>query len=87
MECNMKFCQSCGMPLMEEGMFGTNNDGSKNEDYCVYCYEKGSFKDDMTMEQMIQFCIPHMVKANPDITEEQARKSMEEFFPTLKRWK
>ncbi len=32
-----KFCQSCGMPLVEE-ILGTNADGSKNEDYCVYCY-------------------------------------------------
>ena len=30
-----KFCQSCGMPLTEE-VLGTNADGSKNEDYCMY---------------------------------------------------
>ena len=34
----MKFCQSCGMPLTEE-VLGTNADGSKNEDYCMYCYK------------------------------------------------
>ncbi len=31
-----KFCQSCGMPLTDE-ILGTNADGSKNEDYGIYC--------------------------------------------------
>ena len=35
-----KFCQSCGMPLTED-VLGTNADGSKNEDYCMYCYKDG----------------------------------------------
>ena len=34
---DQKFCQSCGMPLTED-VLGTNADGSKNEDYCMYCY-------------------------------------------------
>ena len=33
---NQKFCQSCAMPLTDE-LFATNADGSKNEDYCMYC--------------------------------------------------
>jgi len=36
-----KFCQSCGMPLTEEA-YGTEKDGSKNVEYCHYCYEVGS---------------------------------------------
>ena len=43
-----KFCQSCGMPLTEE-VLGTNADGSKNEDYCMYCYKDGKFLQDCTM--------------------------------------
>lgn len=87
MDCNTKYCQSCAMPLAGEELFGTNSDESKNEDYCMYCYEKGEFKGDMTMEEMIEFCIPHMVKANLNMTEQEARKRMKVFFPTLKRWK
>lgn len=45
----MKFCQSCGMP-MNEHVLGTNADGSKNEDYCMYCYKDGQFLQDCTME-------------------------------------
>jgi conserved domain protein len=39
------------------------------------------------MEEMIEICVPHVVKANKDMNEDSARKMMMEFFPTLKRWK
>lgn len=81
------YCQSCGMPLIDEKEFGTNKDESKNNEYCIYCFEKGAFKGDMTMEQMIEFCVPHMVKANPHMNEEEAKENLQRFFPTLKRWK
>ena len=50
-----KFCQSCGMPLTED-VLGTNADGSKNEDYCMYCYRDGHFLQDCTMDEMIEHC-------------------------------
>lgn len=81
------YCQSCGMPLIDEKEIGTNKDGSKNNEYCIYCFEQGAFKDDMTMEQMIDFCVPHMVKANPNMNEKEAKENLERFFPTLKRWR
>lgn len=74
------------MPMDAEEMKGTNNDGSKNEEYCTYCYKDGKFTGDMTMEQMIDFCVKPMVEHNKGMTEEQARKMMNEFFPKLKRW-
>lgn len=84
---NMKYCQSCGMPLDETGeLFGTNADGTKNEDYCVYCYKDGAFTADITMEQMIDFCVPHVVAASEGMTEEAAKKMMQEIYPKLKRW-
>ena len=45
----MKFCQSCGMPLTPE-ILGTNADGSKNEEYCIYCYKDGAFTGDFNMD-------------------------------------
>jgi hypothetical protein len=84
---NTIFCQSCGMPLSKDDDFGTNTNGSKNEEYCAYCYKDGKFTRDITMDGMIDICVPFMVEANKDMTEEQARKSMLEWFPTLKRWK
>lgn len=83
----MKFCQSCGIPLENLDLHGTNGDGSKNEDYCHYCFKDGSFTQDETMEQMIEICVPFVSKGNPWPDEETARKAMLEIFPNLKRWK
>lgn len=83
----MTFCQSCAMPLTAEDQKGTEADGSLSPHYCKYCYDKGKFLQDMTMEEMIAFCAPHMAKANPGMTEEQAKEQMCSFFPQLLRWK
>jgi hypothetical protein len=68
-------------------MYGTNADGSKSQDYCEYCYVNGAFTSDSSMEEMIEFCVPHVVNANAGMSEGEARKMMEGFFPMLKRWK
>ena len=54
-EVQMRFCQSCGMPLINN-VLGTNADGSKNEDYCMYCYKDGKFLQECTMDDMIEHC-------------------------------
>lgn len=84
---DMKFCQSCGMPLGPGTAHGTEADGSPSEDYCSYCYKEGSFAGEMTMEEMIDFCAPMMAQANPGMTQDQAKAQMHQFFPMLKRWK
>lgn len=83
---NMKFCQSCAMPMESDEIFGTNSDGSKNEDYCIYCFKDGEFTSDMNMEEMMNFCIEKMVEVHPDIDRQQATAMMSETFPKLKRW-
>jgi hypothetical protein len=84
MEQNL--CQSCGMPLNEEKDFGKNADGSKNEEYCCYCFPNGKFSKDETMEEMIESCIPFMLDDGcPNA--ETARTKMMEYIPYLKRWK
>lgn len=85
-----RFCQSCGMPLTEDNR-GTEADGSRSEDYCIYCYKDGRFTQDMTMEQMIDFCAQFTDEINRQsgqhLTQEQAKEMMRKFFPHLKRWK
>ncbi len=78
------FCQSCGMPLTED-ILGTNADGSKNADYCSYCYKDGKFTGDWTMDQMIDYCAP-MMADGAGMTQEKAKEQMRAFFPQLKRW-
>ena len=84
------FCQSCGIPLTDE-LLGTNTDGSKNEEYCIYCYKDGAFTSDCTMDEMIEFCAQFVDEVNKNmpkpLTKEEYKQMMREFFPTLKRWK
>ena len=80
------FCQSCGMPLMNNEVLGTEKDGSTSEDFCKFCYDKGDFVEEMTMEDMINFCAPKVAEIQ-SIDIKEAKKQMEEFFPKLKRWK
>ena len=83
----MKFCQSCGMPLQAEDQWGTNADGSLNEEYCCYCYQKGAFTQDYTMEEMIGHCLQFLDEFNREAdvprTREQALAEMRQFFPAL----
>jgi len=81
-------CQSCGMPLAgADNLCGTNADGSINKNYCNYCYQNGEFTSDLSMEEMIEICTPHVVSANQEMDEEAAREMLEEYLPTLERWK
>ncbi len=90
MENEMKFCQSCGMPLNDENR-GTNADGSKNDDYCMYCYQNGKFTNDCTMDEMIEFCAQFVDEVNKNMpkpmTKEEYKYMMRQYFPMLKRWK
>ena len=82
------YCQSCGMPMgATNEMYGTNASGGKSEDYCKCCYESGVFTSNVTMDEMIEICVPHMTSLNPGMSEDEARKMMRGFFPMLKRWK
>ncbi len=81
------FCQSCGMPLTDPTLRGTEADGSTSPHYCKYCYDKGKFTGEMTMEEMIDFCAPMMVEENPGMTEDDAKEQMRKFFPQLLRWR
>jgi len=86
----IKFCQSCGMPLTDE-VLGTNADGSKNEDYCMYCYRDGKFLQECTMEEMIEHCAQFVNEVNKGlpqpITKEEYIGQMKMYFPQLKRWR
>ena len=90
MEKEMKFCQSCGMPLTDE-VLGTNADGSKNEEYCMNCYRDGKFLQECTMDEMIEHCAQFIRAVNEGlekpITKEEYIGMMKTYFPQLKRWR
>ena len=80
-----RICQSCGMPITSDELFGTEADGSRNEEYCIYCYKDGEFVDKVSMEEYIDMCSKYGEQA--DMTNEEMREYCAKLFPTLKRWK
>lgn len=80
------YCQSCGMPLTDEALLGTEKEGHKNQDYCTYCYEEGNFKQpNLTVEEMIDICVPHL--KGDGMPANEARTMLTSFLPSLKRWR
>ena len=86
----IKFCQSCGMPLSTNELLGTNNDNTLNHDYCCHCFKDGVFTQDVTMEEMIEFCAQFAdqwpTEDGKPISKENAIVQMKQYFPQLKRW-
>ncbi|MCR9012113.1 zinc ribbon domain-containing protein [Gabonibacter chumensis] len=86
----MQMCQSCGMPMNAESDYGTNQDESKNREYCCYCFQEGHFTKNITMEEMIEECADYVDEFNAgsglNYTREEAILEMKKYFPTLKRW-
>jgi len=79
------FCQSCAMPMLKPDDFGTNAEGSKNEEYCYYCFQKATFTEpNITMEEMIEKCSAIMKQMNiPETQIDQTKQCI----PMLKRWR
>jgi hypothetical protein len=77
------------MPLTNE-ILGTNIDGSKNEEYCIYCYKDGAFTGDFTMEEMVEFCSQFVdefnKKTGQQLSREDYKDVLRQFYPSLKRW-
>ena len=79
-------CQSCTYPLRNPDELGTNADGAWNTDYCIYCYKDGAWVDPgQTVQSIVEYTVPYMT--SPSMTAEEARRKLDEWVPTLKRWK
>ena len=82
----MNFCQMCGMPMYHNEEYqGSEKDGSKNKEYCSYCYKDGEFTFDGTVEEMVEMTAQPTAEAL-NISVEEAKKELGEFLPTLKYW-
>lgn len=81
----MNICQSCGMEMEGNKLFGKNKDGTSNNDYCIYCYPNGEFnKPGESFEEMVESCVPFMMKEG--FTEVLAREYLVKNLKNLKRW-
>lgn len=83
---NGPFCQSCGMPITSDELWGKEASGAASQEYCAYCYLNGKFtQPDLSMQQMMDLCVPFMVEKGMDAA--SARKILEDCLPKLKRWR
>ncbi len=79
-------CQSCGKPIHGSEDFGTNTDGSKNSEYCVYCFKSGNLTNPhLTMEQMIDISAI-LISRFMNIPEKEGKEKAKVIIPRLKRW-
>ena len=89
--CAIGQCQSCGMLLVKSGDKGTESDGRKSEEYCVFCYQHGQFTQDISIEELIERNLQDLDSWNQEnglhLTEQEARAELQKFLPTLKRWR
>jgi hypothetical protein len=87
MEAKGLICQSCGMPMQKDEDFGTDADGTKNGEFCHFCFKDGGFIDEgITMEQKIDKLV-NIAVSQMNMTEAKARAQATEIIPTLKRWR
>jgi hypothetical protein len=73
------------MPIDSEEIKGTDKNGSKNDDYCKFCYDDGVFKNQkMNLDEMKNKVKTQMRKL--DLHEHTIQKAINS-LPALKRWK
>lgn len=78
-------CQSCGMPLDKSEYFGTNEGGSKSQEYCFHCFQGGKFLDEgITLQEKIEKNVKFGVQMG--MPENVAREMANSVLPKLKRW-
>ena len=73
------------MPLDKPEVLGTEINGSKNKEYCIYCYKDGAFTDPgLTLGQMKELVKKQMQKMDMDAV---TMAWVESNLPYLKRWR
>jgi hypothetical protein len=69
-----------------EGQCGTNADGSRNSEYCGYCFKEGRFSFTGSYEEFLEMQV-RIAQERMNMPEDKAREMASAILPTLKRWK
>ncbi len=77
-------CQSCGFPFNKKTS-GINRDETKNEDYCINCFDNGEFVDHSLTMHKLEVKLLEMAEVHEEITLEEAQAVIKN-LPYLKRW-
>ena len=73
------------MPLDKPELLGTEKDGTKSNEYCTYCYQKGAFiNPNMSLDEMKKLVKGQMEKMKIDTGIINMAVSS---LPSLKRWR
>lgn len=80
------YCQSCGMMFTEPDQRGHEADGTETDEFCRWCYDKGAYTYETTMEEMIEDCAPRMAQ-NMDWSVDECASLLGAILPTLRRWR
>lgn len=80
------YCQSCGMMFTEPDQRGHEADGTETDEFCRWCYDKGTYTHETTMEEMIEDCAPRMAQ-NMDWSVDECASLLGAILPTLRRWR
>jgi len=82
----IKMCESCGMPLVNEEDIGTETDGSKNSVYCIHCYRDGVFTEPgLTKDEAADKYAPMMAE-HLGMPVAKAREMVMSYLSSLPRW-
>ncbi len=78
-------CQSCGIPLDNDAIKGTEKNGLKNQEYCKFCYDQGGFiNPNLTIDEMKERVENQMKKLK--LSDEVIQEAIS-VLPPLNRWK
>ena len=84
-----KICQSCGMSISEDMYKGTNEDGSLSLDYCSFCFVKGIFTNNLSLNEQVEIGLnysPEYQEAKTQKDKDIIRQHAKEYLSNLKRW-
>ena len=76
---NMLICQSSGMNI-NDSYKGTNRDGSLSVEFCSFCFAKGEFINDVTLDEMVD------IGLNFSLEYKNVQTQAKEYLSALKRW-
>lgn len=85
MKTKRKICQSCGMPMNNVDILGTESNGMYNHDYCIFCYREGGFTNPHLTESGMK-TVKRIELNKQHVSPAVIEKAVQE-VPTLKRWR
>ena len=75
------------MPMEKPEDFGTNADGTPNDEFCAMCYQNGVFVEpDISMREMIEKVTLILMKSM-GLSKEKAEELAKDTIPHLNRWR